>query len=284
MRPIFAGFSCNNSCGFCSQGVLRTLRQDPSDAVVRSAIEQALGQDKDLAFVGGEPSLRQELPAWIALAKKLGAAWTLLQTNGRRLFYEDYCAALKEAGLDACEVALQGSTAPMHDYHTGVAGGWVQTVGGLRQARLRGLKISVGVVVTRSNFRHLSEIAEVSHSLDAAALRLAFAQPFGRALAARDRIVPTADIAMPFIDAALRRARELGLEAFHEQDAPARLRRLFAGLGETEPVSQTAPEARPDLAKSKPKPGSREVHTTRKRTGEELKTLFPGLFKGTPGA
>src|SRR5579883_3037250 len=118
MRPIFLGFSCNSSCIFCAQGSLRIAGQPVPDAAVLEAVQGG----SDVAFMGGEPTLREDLPRLIKTAKDAGARWVLLQTNGRRLIYPDYVKALKEAGLDACEVALYGSTAPMHDYHTAAPG------------------------------------------------------------------------------------------------------------------------------------------------------------------
>ncbi len=279
MRPVSAGFCCNNACGFCSQGALRAFRPRPSDAAVRCAVEAALREDRELAFVGGEPTLREELPAWIAHAKSLGASWILLQTNGRRLVYPGYCAALKAAGLDACEVALQGSTAAMHDYHTEAPGSFRQTAAGLRQARAAGLEVCAGAVVTRSNFRHLPELVRLAKSLGARALRLAAARPVGRAAAARDRLLPSPELVAPFLEAALTLARKLDFAAFAEDAAPRELRRFFAGLGECEPAAAPQAERRLELPASKPKPGAREVRAPRKRTGSELKAIFPGLFE-----
>ena len=164
MRVIDLGFACNNHCVFCAQGELGSAASDDEALVARvEAALAAIEPREAVAFAGGEPTLRRELDGWITTAAARGASAILVQTNGRRLAYFGYARALAAAAGSgrhlSFEVSLQGSTAAMHDYHTNVEGSFAQTIVGMRHARALRVPFAVATVVTRSNFRHLSEIA-----------------------------------------------------------------------------------------------------------------------------
>ena len=232
MRAITVGFACNNACVFCAQGELRR-GAERLDGDVALALE-AIGAGDAVAFLGGEPTLFAELPAWIREADARGAARVVVQTNGRRLAYRAFTQALREASPRlALDVSLHGSSAPMHDWHTGTAGSFAQTFQGLRNARAERIPAGVTVVVTRSNFRHLAEIARVAHAAGAVAIHFAPVQPFGRALRDRARLAPATDMVLPHLQRAAAEARRLGLRA-QIGDAGAG-EDLFAGLGDVEP-------------------------------------------------
>ena len=82
MRRIEVGFTCNNHCVFCAPGNLRErLPQNPKLA---SELSEVAEGDR-VAFVGGEPTLFDELSSWVRQAKEHGAASVVVQTNARRL-------------------------------------------------------------------------------------------------------------------------------------------------------------------------------------------------------
>jgi MoaA/NifB/PqqE/SkfB family radical SAM enzyme len=284
MRLIFLGFDCNNHCVFCSQGALGAA--SPASASKNGA---PVSSGKEIAFVGGEPTLSERLFGAVSAAKKSGTEWVLVQTNARRLCYPDYARGLLAAGVDALDVSLQGSTPAMHDYHTQVPGSWVQTVAGMRQAKKIGLPFGVSTVITRSNFRHLAEILRLAHSSGAQAIRFEPAEAYGRAAAARDRVVPTPELVAEEIIAASREAARLGvgLCVYGKASSPAALR-FFAGIGEHNETpaptpapaadSAPAPQKRGEETRVRPKPGLREVHVREKITGEALRVIFPKLF------
>ena len=273
MRLVFLGFDCNNHCVFCSQGSL---------GAASPRTDAGLSEDKEIAFVGGEPTLSERLFEAVAGAKKSGAEWILVQTNARRLCYPDYARGLLQAGVDALDVSLQGSTPAMHDYHTQVPGSWVQTVAGMRQAKKAGLPFGVSTVITRSNFRHLAEIARLAHSAGARAIHFAPAQPYGRAAAARDRVIPAPELVAEELVSASREAARLGLGlcVYGKASSPD-VRRFFAGIGERNEAPAPAPapaSQKRDEERIRPNPGLRERHVQEKISGEALRAIFPKLF------
>jgi len=210
---------------------------DPDDAQVRASLT---GRGQRVVFMGGEPTLRQQLPAWIQQARSAGAARVVLQTNGRRLAYRSYAASLAEQGLDAVDISLQGPRAEIHDHHTRCPGSHGQTVAGARAARRCGLTVGITCVVTRSNFRHLEALVRLAAKVGAARLHLALARPLGEALRLAPRVIPPPALVEPHLQAACARARAVGLDLVVSPPGPGPApppgvdgEDLFAGLGWT---------------------------------------------------
>jgi MoaA/NifB/PqqE/SkfB family radical SAM enzyme len=240
MRRITVGFACNNACVFCAQGELRAAGRSFDVPAAIAAIEPG----ETVAFQGGEPTLCEDLPAWIRAAEARGAARVIVQTNGRRLAYASYARALREASAKlALDVSLHGSNGAMHDYHTGVPQSFAQTVQGLRHARASLLAFGVTTVVTRSNFRHLGEIVRIAHAAGAAAIHFAEAAPLGRALRDRARVVPAPEMVAPHLARAAADAQRLGLAVMVGERVTSDVAAsFFAGTGETDP-KEIAPPA-----------------------------------------
>lgn len=231
MQLVRLGYSCNNACAFCAQGNLRSTEPPTSDDEIRSRLASISGQV--VAFVGGEPTLYDWLFDWVREAKRAGARSVLVQTNGRRLAYSSYATALAEAGTDALDVSLHGSSAAMHEYHTSVPGSFAQTLMGMAHAREAGIRVGATVVITRSNFRHLADITRVAHSRGATAIHFTLVAPHGKASLAPMRLVPPAELVRPHLLGALRLARSLGVETLaHRHASSEAVRERFAGLGD----------------------------------------------------
>lgn len=240
MRAITVGFACNNACVFCAQGALRASGAPAID--VEAAIAN-IAEGEIVAFLGGEPTIADALPAWIRAATERGAARVVVQTNGRRLAYKSYARALREASPKlALDVSLHGSTAAMHDYHTGVPQSFAQTIQGLRNARAEGIPFGVTTVVTRSSFRHLLEIARIAHAAGALAIHLASAQPFGKAARDRSRVIPAPEMTAPHVHRAVTEAQRLRMAVMVDGRAlgPAAAE-IFGGIGEVERAGPMEP-------------------------------------------
>jgi MoaA/NifB/PqqE/SkfB family radical SAM enzyme len=288
MRLIALGAACNNACVFCAQGDMRALAFAPPDVAPQIA---AILPGEVVAFAGGEPTRWDDLPAWIRAAEAREPSRILVQTNGRRLAYRAFARALRQAsprlGLD---MSLHGSTAPMHDYHTGAPGSFEQTVLGLRHARAERIPAGVTTVVTRSNFRHLLEIVRLAHAAGASAVHFARAEAFGRAAAHRDRVIPAPAMVLPFLRRAEAEAERLGLGVLGGERASApEVAAQFVGLGAVEPAlareGERAQERRLSLAVlGRPAPAKGEVRGADKRSGADLARIFPALFEPEPKA
>lgn len=209
---VHVGYACNNRCVFCAQGDLRAEAPAEEADAVRAALREGReGGHEAVAFVGGEPTLSDALPALIAEARRLGYTSVLLQTNGRRLAYGGYARDLAGAGLHGVDVSLAGPKSAVHDYHVRVDGAFKQTGRGIAAARAAGLGVSVTSVLTRSSYRHLEETVRLLARLGVDAIHLAAPRGEGEARAGFDRVVPPLSLAMPHLEAAAAAARSLGV-------------------------------------------------------------------------
>lgn len=204
---VHTGYVCNNRCVFCAQGGLRAN----TPPLLTEEVLGALAGATRVAFMGGEPTLRQELPDWIRLARRAGARRVVLQTNARRLAYRAYARSLARAGAHALDVSLQGPRAELHDHHTRVPGSFKQTVAGITSARAAGLEVGVSAVITRSNFRHLTQLVRRVAGLGVTRLRLAPARACGEAGRLLPRVVPRLALVRPHLAEAARAAATLGI-------------------------------------------------------------------------
>ena len=207
---VITGYHCNSRCRFCCQGELRASLGDLDDSVVRERIRQARGLGDVLVLTGGEPTLREPLPDWVRHAVSVGFRRVEIQTNGRMLAYRGYAASLVEAGVSAFHVALHGHSPELHDMLTRAEGSFEQTHRGIRHARAAGGAVVATTVITRSNFRHLSQIVSLALSLGASSWRASFARPVGEARRDLPSIVPRYELVAPELSRALtllRRAR-----------------------------------------------------------------------------
>lgn len=136
LLTIETGLACNNRCGFCPQPPLRACGpgwKDPDTGEMRRRIREAFAHGfQELAFSGGEPTLRADLPDLVALARQIGFARVSITTNGRRLVYREYARSLLDAGLTGVSISLHGPVPEVHDALTGVPGSFRQAVAGLR--------------------------------------------------------------------------------------------------------------------------------------------------------
>lgn len=129
------GIRCNNRCGHCHQAVLRfagPVEGEPSTGELLDGIGRARHEGYDeIAFTGGEPTLRRDLPDLIRAARAAGFERASVTTNGRMLSYPAYARTLIEAGLTGISVSLHGPDAMLHDGVTGAPGSFRQAAKGL---------------------------------------------------------------------------------------------------------------------------------------------------------
>jgi uncharacterized radical SAM superfamily Fe-S cluster-containing enzyme len=104
---------CNIHCPIC----FSSSEKEPGDQPDMHQIEQMLLAVRDsagfnpLQLSGGEPTLRDDLPQIVSLARKTGFDHVQVNTNGIRLAQDsDYAQALKEAGVSDFFLQFDGLT------------------------------------------------------------------------------------------------------------------------------------------------------------------------------
>ncbi len=102
---------CNLHCTYCfADGGI--AEEDPSLDEMKAAIGNIVAQCGSplLQLSGGEPTLRDDLPALVRFAKEAGCSYVQVNTNGTRLAQDPaYTKALAEAGLDIVFLQFDGT-------------------------------------------------------------------------------------------------------------------------------------------------------------------------------
>jgi len=103
---------CNLKCPYCFASAGGKVQQDESDENLQRMFSSVASQVKKPTVVqisGGEPTVRDDLPRIVAMAKKAGVDFVQLNTNGVRLGKDkNYLKALKEAGVDSLYFSFDG--------------------------------------------------------------------------------------------------------------------------------------------------------------------------------
>ncbi len=207
-RLVRTGYGCNNACRFCCQADLRGPDSDSGSDEVLAHV-RAVSAGQTVVFAGGEVTLRSELPQWVEAAKAAGAGTVIVQTNGRMLSYRKLAKRLVRAGIDVFAVALHGHTAELHEWLTRVEGSFEQAIVGIRNVQSCGGVVYVNTVITRSNFRHLPDMAKQLPSWGAAGIRFVWSRPEGAAVGEAPALIPHPEMVEPYLAQARGIARAL---------------------------------------------------------------------------
>jgi len=205
---IKTGFLCNNNCKFCVQGDKKHLGNKSTEEI-KKILREAAKDCQIVVFTGGEPTIRADIIELVEYAKKLKFKVIQIQSNGRMFVYKDFCKKIIKAGANEFALALHGHIPQLHDYLTSVKGSFEQTVQGIKNLKSLGQRVIMNTVITKSNYRHLPEIAKLLINLRVDQYQLAFVHPLGNAKKNFDSIVPLMSLVQPYVKLAL----ELGIKA-----------------------------------------------------------------------
>jgi len=211
---------CNEKCPFCNtdQSAVNVITEpDEIDRTLKRAAE--LGAWK-VVFTGGEPTLADGLPSWVAMAKGLGLrVW--LQTNGvipgERGYWDRFQDAEGRPVLpDAVLVSFHTRFADRVGRITGVAGTLENKIRSVRSALELGLEVGISYVVTTMNLDETDAFPAFVADTFGAGVELCFSlmAPAGKALDNLDLIPAVSDVAPhPHIARALDESRRMGITA-----------------------------------------------------------------------
>jgi AhpD family alkylhydroperoxidase len=205
---IKVGFSCNNNCKFCVQAHKRNLG-DRNTEEIKKILREAAKDCEIVVFTGGEPTIRPDIIELIEYAKNLKFKIIQIQSNGRMFAYKDFCRKMIKAGANEFALALHGHIPQLHDYLTSSKGAFEQTVLGIKNLKELRQRVLMNTVITKSNYRHLPEIAKLFINLKVDQYQFAFVHPLGNAWENFDSIVPRISLVEPYVKKGL----ELGIRA-----------------------------------------------------------------------
>jgi MoaA/NifB/PqqE/SkfB family radical SAM enzyme len=149
-------YRCNLRCIGCRACEDRGEHIAPERAA--SLLREAREAGATCAWLGGgEPTLREDLPALVRRARALGFGEVVVQTNAMRLVYPAYARALAEAGVTEVRVNAKSARAEVHDRLSGEAGAHSLLLRALENLFPLGVRVSADVLLARSTAQHLDE-------------------------------------------------------------------------------------------------------------------------------
>jgi len=116
---------CNLRCPVCfANAAAAGVVYEPSKEEIKAMIENLRKNDPvpatALQFSGGEPTIREDLPELIRMAKDLGFRHVEVNTNGIMLAQSvDYCKTLVDAGVSTIYLQFDGLTSDVYKFTRG---------------------------------------------------------------------------------------------------------------------------------------------------------------------
>src|SRR5258708_14168836 len=184
---------CNRKWVFC---YTEWIRNEPglSTAAIGTALERAISISsvKGVAFSGGEPTLREDLPELIGHARTHGFMDIGVHSNGHRLANRKYLKELRDAGLTGILLSLHGATRATHDHMAGMKGSFVKAIRALALLHESMVRTTVNFVVCTANCPEVPEVVTLVKSISPKA-RIRFSFPIieGEAYRNSASILPT---------------------------------------------------------------------------------------------
>src|SRR5262245_31730224 len=106
LLDIVLGYDCNLACTYCTITPEMRRRALPTERVAREIDRAAMRGFRDVAFTGGEPTIREDLPLLVRDAKRRGFEHVKVASNGLRYAHEPYLDHLIAAGVDRFNVSM----------------------------------------------------------------------------------------------------------------------------------------------------------------------------------
>jgi MoaA/NifB/PqqE/SkfB family radical SAM enzyme len=206
---IKTGFDCNNRCRFCVQGNKRDQHGSRTIEDVKSVLAEARNDGDSIVFIGGEVTIRPDFFELLAHARELDYKTIQIQSNGRMFASREFCEKCIASGATEFSPALHGHVAELHDYLTRSPGSFKQTVHGLMNLMELGQYVLTNSVISRSNYRHLADIAKILVRFGVAQYQFAFVHAVGTAGENFKSVVPRKSLIEPYV----KRGLDVGIRA-----------------------------------------------------------------------
>jgi cyclic pyranopterin phosphate synthase len=110
LLDVVLGYDCNLACTYCTITDEMRRRALSTDRVAREIDRAAARGFRDVAFTGGEPTIRSDLPALVKHARRRGFEHVKIASNGLRYAHAAYLEHLVACGVDRFHVSMHART------------------------------------------------------------------------------------------------------------------------------------------------------------------------------
>ena len=183
-KPRLIAFELTRRCRFdCKHCRANAQKQSAADELTTEQCERILASiakfnESMIILTGGEPMERSDIYELIQYGLDLGLRM-VMATCGYTITDESI-AKLKEAGILALSISLDGSSAQTHDKFRQTEGAFDSAIKAAKSARWAGIRFQVNTTITKSNLREVSAIAKLAEELGAYCFNPFILVPTGR--------------------------------------------------------------------------------------------------------
>jgi radical SAM protein with 4Fe4S-binding SPASM domain len=213
LSEIALTYRCQHRCPFCYADAPR--RGNKAEEMTTEQVCRVIDRIRDeakvptVSFTGGEPTLRDDLPALVAYAKSRGMRTNLI-SNGYRLADADLAQRLVASGLDSAQISIEGPTAEAHDAVTKTPGSFTKSLQGIRNLRACGIHTHTNTTICPENRDHVIGMTDLARDLGHEYLSMNMVIRTGGAADGSADTIGYADIGA-IVEPILQRCRDLGL-------------------------------------------------------------------------
>jgi radical SAM protein with 4Fe4S-binding SPASM domain len=144
-----------------------------------------------LILTGGEPMARDDIYTLARHASDAGLRVVMAPCG--HLITPETARKLKDVGVMAISISIDGATPEAHDAFRGVPGAYERTIQGLQHAIDAGIPFQINTTITKQNVDDLPAIHDLAVRLGAAKFDVFFLVPTGRGSALRDLALSPAE-------------------------------------------------------------------------------------------
>ncbi|MFH1510420.1 MAG: radical SAM protein [Candidatus Woesearchaeota archaeon] len=190
---LLVGYTCNNNCMFCYVAAEREKFKDKTTSELKKDMLAARKRGTtELAFLGGEPTIRPDLLELVRFAVDNGFEHIKVTTNGRMMSYPAFVDSIVLAGITKVLFSFHSSKGEIHDKLTRVEGSFRQLMQAVSNVKRHPqVAIETNSTITKHNHTGLPDMARLFISLGMLSSEFIFVFPFGNSLKNFHDIVPS---------------------------------------------------------------------------------------------
>jgi MoaA/NifB/PqqE/SkfB family radical SAM enzyme len=151
---FFVNYACSAKCPFCfnpPDAGPELERGLPFDELAKRLYAGYRSGYRSVKFIGGEATVRDDLPKLIGLARRIGYGPIQLTTNGLRLAERRYARRLASLGADTFRFSVHGPTGELHDRLVGVPGALAKVEAAVGHLKELNVRLGINTVLCRPN-------------------------------------------------------------------------------------------------------------------------------------
>jgi uncharacterized Fe-S cluster-containing radical SAM superfamily protein len=174
LLDVILGYDCNLACDYCT--ITPAMRRRAlTSAQVLAAMRRARHDGfEDMAFTGGEPTIRGDLLGLLNAARSLGFVGRKVQTNGLMLGQGDNAARLVAAGATRVHLSVHTHEPAAYDALVRSPGAYERMLLGLDAVLATGSPLVVDLILKADTYSKLPEAVVWLHARGVRAVDLWF--------------------------------------------------------------------------------------------------------------